>query len=321
MKISFIGGGAIATALGDVLAEKNIYDVVLVTIEEIAVKSINTEHYNYDYFPYCRLVPQLRASLDKNELSDSDFIFIAIPSTVVADYIEENKQFINPKAIVINLSKGFGKDGVIIPQCLEKLIDNTFVSVKGPSFAREIIKRQETGLTVASTDETAMKKVCSLFEKTCISTDMSQDVVGVELASIIKNIYAIAVGIVDANFESANLRSMFITRCINEMRRLMVAFGGQESTMFNYCGFGDFTLTALHDMSRNRTLGLLIGKGFFTNGISEKVVLEGRIAVDIFYNKLKQNGVKTRDFPIMNELYHVVNDNDYKIRKFVKKTC
>jgi glycerol-3-phosphate dehydrogenase (NAD(P)+) len=102
------------------------------------------------------------------------------------------------------------------------------------------------------------------------------------------------------------------------MRSLMITFGGQEITMFNYCGFGDFALTSLNDMSRNRTLGLLIGKGFFNSGISEKVVLEGRIAVDVFYQKVQDSSIDINAFPLMSELYHVFNDNDYTTKKFVK---
>ena len=102
------------------------------------------------------------------------------------------------------------------------------------------------------------------------------------------------------------------------LQSLMIAFGGQEITMFNYCGFGDFSLTSLNDMSRNRTLGLLIGKGFFNSGISEKVVLEGRIAVDVFYQKVQDSSIDINAFPLMSELYHVFNDNDYPTKKFVK---
>lgn len=102
------------------------------------------------------------------------------------------------------------------------------------------------------------------------------------------------------------------------MRNLVMVFGGREQTLFNYCGFGDFSLTALNDMSRNRTLGLLMGKGFFTSSISDKVVLEGRIAVDVFYNKLKKNDLDTEMYPLMSELYKVFNDPDYKTMRFVR---
>ena len=105
---------------------------------------------------------------------------------------------------------------------------------------------------------------------------------------------------------------------LNEMRELMMRFGGDEHTMYKYCGFGDFSLTSLNDMSRNRTLGLLIGKGFFNRCMSDGVVLEGRIAVDVFYKKIIDNQMDINQFTLMNELYHVLNDKNYPTRNFIK---
>ena len=169
------------------------------------------------------------------------------------------------------------------------------MTLKGPSFAREIISRMDTGLTAAADDTALFDVMADVVEGTKIRTDYSTDVTGVEYASILKNIYAIVIGIVDAHFDSANLRSIFITMALNEMRSLITTFGGEEKTMYNYCGFGDFSLTALNDMSRNRTLGLLIGKGFYNRNMGDDVVLEGRIAVDIFYKKLVDNGMNVNE--------------------------
>ena len=136
------------------------------------------------------------------------------------------------------------------------------------------------------------------------------------MLSILKNIYAIVVGVVDAQFESPNLKFLVFTKAFKEMRSLLLLFGGSKKTLFNYCGIGDFALTALNDLSRNRTLGLLIGKGFFTDYISEKVVLEGRIATNIFYEELVNLKVDPLEYPILNELYQVFNA-DYDISEFV----
>lgn len=316
-KIVFIGSGAIATAIGDVLAGKNVDEIYLLSIENEVVEMVNRLHVNTLYVPKCRLQENLRATSDKNILKDADVVFMAIPSTAVVDYIKENKQYLNPKALVVNLAKGFGNDGQIIPDSISQLIPNPLMTLKGPSFAREIINRQDTGLTAAATNENLYRIITEIFEKTVIRTDFTTDVTGVEYASILKNIYAIVIGMVDANFDSANLRSIFITMALNEMRRLVTSFGGREMTMYNYCGFGDFSLTALNDMSRNRTLGLLIGKGFFNTSISDNVVLEGRIAVDIFYKKIVDSNLNVNDFPLVSELYRVFNEN-YPIRKFIK---
>ena len=317
-KVVFVGSGAIGTAIGNVLARKGVDDITLLSIEEEVVESINELRYNLTYFPNVKLSRNLKATTDINVLKDADVIFMAIPSTAVVGYLFANKEIINPKAVVVNLAKGFGKCDSLIPDCLQGHFPNPIMMMKGPSFAREIINRQDTGFTLGCSDNQYFSEISELFENTNIRFDFSNDVTGVELASIMKNIYAIIIGMLDANYDSANMRSLFITKAINEMRNLMITFGGQEITMFNYCGFGDFALTSLNDMSRNRTLGLLIGKGFFNSGISEKVVLEGRIAVDVFYQKVQDSSVDINAFPLMSELYHVFNDNDYPTKKFVK---
>lgn len=318
-KIVFIGSGAIATALGDVLAQKNKDEIYLLSIEDEVIEMINKMHVNTSYFPKCKLNENLKATSDKNVLTEANVIFLAIPSTAVVGYLQENKNYINPTALIVNLAKGFGYGDQIIPDSIKSFIFNPFMTLKGPSFAREIINRQDTGLTAATTDETLYKIITDVFDDTPIRTDFTTDVTGVEYASILKNIYAIVIGIVDANFDSANLRSIFITMALNEMRQLIRIFGGDEATMYNYCGFGDFSLTSLNDMSRNRTLGLLIGKGFFNSCMSDSVVLEGRIAVDVFYKKLIDNQIDVNDFPLMSELYHVLNDRSYPTRNFIKR--
>lgn len=316
--VVFVGSGAIATALGNVLARKGVYDVNLLSIEDEVVESINNQRLNISYFPNVKLSRYLKATENMDILKDADIIFMAIPSTAVVDYLSVNKSFINPDAIIVNLAKGFGKNGRLIPDCLKEIVDNPLVMMKGPSFAREIINRQETGFTLASNDNSKFNELTELFENTNVRFDYSDDINGVEYSSILKNIYAIIIGMLDANYDSANMRSLVITKAINEMRNIITAYGGKDVTMFNYCGFGDFSLTALNDMSRNRTLGLLIGKGFFNSGISEKVVLEGRIAVDVFYQKLTDNNVNIESYPLMSELYHVFNDAYYATNKFVK---
>jgi len=316
--IVFIGSGAISTSLGNVLAAKSELDVVLLSIEHEVVEAINTEHVNQKYFPNFRLHTGLRASGDKNILRQADFIFLGIPSVAVVAYLRENQSLISPESVLVNLAKGFGDVFRLIPDCLVDFIPNQVVMMKGPSFARDIINGQPTGFTIASVRSENFSYFSEIFSDTIIHLDYSTDVKGVEYASILKNIYAIVIGIVDANFDSPNLRSLVLTKAINEMRSLIIRFDGKSETMFNYCGFGDFSLTALNDLSRNRTLGLLIGKGFFTKDISEKVVLEGRIATNIFYEQLSKTIDVDAEYHLMAELYGIFN-KDCEIKSFVNR--
>jgi glycerol-3-phosphate dehydrogenase (NAD(P)+) len=317
LNICFIGSGAISTAIGNVLSNKGKYKVCMLSVEQEVVDSISNERINKKYFPNILLHPKLKATFNKNVLKKADLIFLGIPSNVIVSYVEQHKHLFNPDALVVNLAKGFSSERKTIPQTLAKIIPNQIYSMKGPSFAREIINNMPTALTVASKKEKGFSVFKEIFKDTPIYLDFTTDVAGVELASILKNIYAIIVGIVDASFDSPNLRSLVLTNAINEMRCVISKFGGREETMFNYCGFGDFSLTALNDLSRNRTLGLLIGKGFFTDYISEKVVLEGKIAVNIFVEEIaRKRNIKTKRLMI-KELYRVFNEENYDMANFV----
>jgi len=316
LKIVFIGSGAISTAIGNILAQKEKYNTLLLSIEKDVVSSVNGAHVNIKYFPNIRLHPALQATTDKSVMRDADIILLGIPSNVIIDYLEKNNHYINKEAIIVNLAKGFGKEHRTIPQCIDKILDNPVTSMKGPSFAREIITGMPTAFTIASKKDKYFDLFKEIFGYTSIYLDFTNDVIGTELASILKNIYAIIVGIVDAHFDSPNLRSLVLTNAINEMRYIISKFGGKEDTMFNYCGFGDISLTALNDMSRNRTLGLLIGKGFFTDYISEKVTLEGKIAVNIFIDEIVKKRFIRKKL-MMKELYNVFNDEKYDLANFV----
>jgi glycerol-3-phosphate dehydrogenase (NAD(P)+) len=316
--IIILGGGSIGTAIGNSLAERVDLYVRILSIEEEVVKSISVEHINHKYFPNLRLNEKLEATSDEDCLKVAQIILIAIPSVAVIHYLKRLEPLIPSNAVLVNLAKGFGNNQMLISDCIKEILPNPIAALKGPSFAREILTNTPTSFTLASVDELVIKHVSVIFEKTNLYVDHSTDIQGVEILSILKNIYAIIIGIVDAHFNSPNLRFMIFTKAFNEMRQILLHFGGKEETMFNYCGIGDFGLTALNDLSRNRTLGLLIGKGFFTEDISGKVVLEGRIAMNVFLQKLKDDRVEPRQFQLMSELESIFEGRN-DVSGFVNK--
>lgn len=318
--VCIIGSGNFATALGNRLTKNENLDVTLLSIQQEVVDSINDKHFNPLYFPHVQLSDRLRATSDKTILAGSDIIFLAIPSYVVVDYVMDNKDYFNRDAVVINLAKGFSKDNhTSIVEVVKDILANPIGTLKGPTFAREVIDNVPTAMTLGSKHKHLHEKFKNIFEGTNIYIDYSEDVVGVELLSILKNIYAIVIGIVDAHFNSPNLRFFVLNKAFNEMRMILKDNGGQEETLFRYCGYGDFNLTALNDLSRNRTLGLLIGKGFFSEDISNKVLLEGQVAVNVFCRERYEWQDIEKNYPIIGELYKVFNQPDYEIKDFVWK--
>jgi glycerol-3-phosphate dehydrogenase (NAD(P)+) len=315
-KIVIIGAGSIGTALGNIIAETGISDVVLHSIESNVVNAINSSGVNIKYFPTIRLDQRLKATSENKVFSNADIIFLAIPSVVLIEYLESIQRHLNPDAILVNLAKGFGSGHKTIIQFLQDQFPNPVCTLKGPSFAKEIINRIPTGFTLGTEHEKIRTTVSEVFRDTSIYLDHTTDVTGVELLSILKNIYAIVLGIVDAHFDSPNIRFLILTKAFNEMKNILLTYKGNEETLFKYCGYGDFTLTALNDLSRNRTLGLLIGKGFFTEHVSHELVLEGKIAVTVFFEEISKIRDITHEFPIITELYKILNGK-YDISGFV----
>jgi glycerol-3-phosphate dehydrogenase (NAD(P)+) len=316
-KIVFIGAGAIGTSLGNSLVKNPDLEVILVSIEEDVVRSIKENHINQKYFPGVALNQRLKATLDTSPIQDAEFIFMAIPSVETVHYLKEHQAIVPAQATIVNLAKGFGEHNCTIIRCLKEFLPNQVCTMKGPTFARDIINNQPTGFTVGSYNPELFPRFSQLFNNTNIYLDYSTDIQGVETLSILKNIYAIVAGITDASFDAPNLRSLVLTKAFKEMRNILLEFGCQEQTMFKYCGFGDFTLTALNDLSRNRTLGLLIGKGFFTREMSDRVVLEGKIAVNVLVEVMASRNLSDR-FPILHEL-HMVFNNHYDLSQFVNR--
>jgi len=312
--IVFAGAGSIGTALGNILASAG-HQVTLYTIEEDVALAINENHINPDYFPNAPLSEDLVATTDVSILEEAHCLFLAIPSIITVDFVLQNKENLREDVMLVNLAKGFGCGKMTITACLNKMLDIPVCTMKGPSFAREVMNTAPTAFTFASSEDKLFEKAEEMFRDTPVYLDYTTDVEGVEYLSILKNIYAIILGIVDANFDSPNLRFLILTKAFDEMRRIMIRLGGKEGSMFHYCGYGDFSLTALNDLSRNRTLGLLIGKGFFTKDISDTVVLEGKMAVNTFCTGIFSETDKDV-FPLIFELEKIFVNN-YDISSFV----
>jgi len=313
------GAGTFGTAFGNALAANRDITVRLLTIEKEVEEGINNTRINPVYFPNSTLRKRLKATTDVAILQDARFLLLAIPSAVCVSYMEEIRPYLKPDTIVINTAKGFGEGNVIISEYIENQFPNPVAALKGPSFAIEMLNRMPTAFTFASHKKETFDAFSELLQDTNLQLEFSIDLRGVELLSILKNMYAIILGVIDAHYNSANVRFLVLTKVFKEMRKVLITFGGEAETILNFCGYGDFGLTSINDLSRNRTMGLLIGKGFIKDMVSENIVLEGKRTLNIFYSKIVEEkmGLNTiRNFPILLELYKLFN-KDYDQRKFV----
>jgi len=315
MKIVIVGAGSFGTALANSLAFNEKNEIVLLERKSSVVKSLNIFKVNCEYYPYIKLNDRIRAIMNKDVLRKSDIIFLAIPSNVVLNFVLENKEYFSPQSMVVNLAKGLSNDGRTLVESLSEILPfNQVISMKGPTFANEFIRGFPTGFTVGSKNVKNFKILNKVIKNTNIYLDFSKDILGVEWLSVLKNIYAIALGIIDAHFNSANARFIVFTKALREIRLILRLVGANEETIYKYCGIGDFGLTSLNDLSRNRTLGLMIGKGFLTNSQNQSsVVLEGVRAIKVVYSRvISQNS----NFPIISSLYKLL-ENEISVQDFI----
>ena len=303
MNIIVLGAGAFGTAVANELSINKSNNVTLFSRNQLKVDEINNHHTNISCFPNKHLNKELKASCNKSKLKTANVIFIALPSKAVLENMGNLKPYFKEDALFVNLSKGFIGDGVTIIESIEKelAIDN-IVSLKGPSFAVEVMDHSDTLLTLGYKNSSQYDIINEIVKHTSIHIDCTNDIRGVEVLSVLKNIYALLIGVVDAKYNSPNTRFMILTKAFSEVRSLLRSFGGAENTLFLACGFGDLCLTSLNDLSRNRTLGLLIGKGFFSSEFKmNSVILEGLNAVEMAHRYAKKNVIE--DLPLLNKIH------------------
>jgi len=211
------------------------------------------------------LEKNIRAStVPKEALKDVDLIVHAIPVQKTHDFYKSVAEFVPKDVPIVSVSKGIHTDSLefmieIIPSCLGRKQPCAFLS--GPSFARELMLALPTGIVIAAETEDLAAKVQKYFACHKLRVYTSTDVIGVEVGGALKNIYAIAAGLSEGIGYSYNTASLVVTRGCAEMKKLAVAKGAKENTLAGLSGIGDLMLTCFGPASRNRTVGVRLGKG------------------------------------------------------------
>ena len=265
MKIAVIGGGAWGTALADLLARKG-EQVTLWAREPEVVESVNQRHVNDVFLPGAALAPSLAAVRDiAAAVRGAEVIVSVAPSHAVRPVMTQVARAItNPPPLVVSASKGLDPEKLERPSAvlMEVLPSGTPVAVlSGPSFALEVYQRQPTAVVAAAADHAVAERVQRLFATSHFRVYSHTDVIGVELGGALKNVIALAAGILEGLGLGFNTRAALITRGLAEITRLGVALGAQPMTFAGLAGLGDLILTSTGALSRNRGLGVALGKG------------------------------------------------------------
>jgi glycerol-3-phosphate dehydrogenase (NAD(P)+) len=263
MQCAVIGAGAWGTALGDLLV-RNGHEVKLWAYERDVVDSINTSHENKRFLAGQQLNPKLAASNDLSEVvGGADLLTLATPSQVLRGVVKTAKASISTDIPVVVASKGLERETLLLMTevASAEMPDATVVALSGPSFASEVVRCQPTAVVVASTNEDAAAVVQRAFSSPYFRAYTHTDVIGVELGGALKNVMAVATGIAEGLGLGFNARAALITRGLAEMTRLGLALGAEQATFAGLAGMGDLVLTCTGSLSRNRAVGLELGKG------------------------------------------------------------
>jgi glycerol-3-phosphate dehydrogenase (NAD(P)+) len=262
-RCAVIGAGAWGTALANVLAE-NGHETTLWAREPDVVESVNARHVNDRFLAGLNLHASLRSTASMDEaLGDAPFIVYAPPSHALRAVVRAGRERVPPAATVVVASKGIehGSLSLMTDVVADELAGRSVVAFSGPSFAAEVAVRQPTAVVAASNSTVAADTTQEMFSNAVFRVYTSDDVAGVELGGSLKNVMAVATGIAEGLGLGFNSRAALITRGLAEMSRLGIALGAQERTFAGLAGLGDLVLTCTGSLSRNRSLGVEIGKG------------------------------------------------------------
>jgi glycerol-3-phosphate dehydrogenase (NAD(P)+) len=263
MNITILGAGAWGTALGLALADR--HDVVLWGRNEAAMREAGVRRENAVYLPGFMLPAELALTSDFEAAvahPGSDGLLIAATSVAGLRPLADR---LKPHSIpnIVWLCKGFEEHTQLLPhQIVGAVLGGVAAGVlSGPSFAQEVARRQPCALTIASDSAALRERVVNAVHGRIIRVYSSEDLVGVEVGGAVKNILAIATGMVDGMGLGLNARAALITRGLAEITRLGVALGGRVETFMGLTGIGDLILTCTGDLSRNRRVGLGLAQG------------------------------------------------------------
>jgi glycerol-3-phosphate dehydrogenase (NAD(P)+) len=310
LKIGVVGAGSWGTALANLLGCKG-YPLDLWVFEPDVCRQIAKQHENKVYLPGITLSPNLRPTNDLEAVvTGKDLVLVVVPSHVMRETTQRMAPAIGSETLVVSASKGIENKthltmSGVIRETLTGLADDRLAVISGPSFAREVVRKAPTVVTVASRSLATAEKIQHVFATPYFRVYSNQDMIGVELGGAVKNVIAIAAGVIDGLGLGLNTRAALITRGLVEIQRLGKRLGADQRTLAGIAGVGDLILTCTGDLSRNHTVGKKIGEGLKLDDIlSEmRMVAEGVKTAKSVYNLSRKVDV---EMPICREMYRIL---------------
>ena len=302
-QVGIIGAGSLGTALAQTIAQ-NVDKVILQLRKENLKDSINNSNINSEYYPNVKLADNIVATTEFGDLKDCEVIFLSIPSSAFRQTLENLKEVISSDVILVTTAKGIEYPSLkSMGSIVEEYFNKDYVALSGPNFASEIVLNLPTISNIASKSKDNARKVKEILSTDQFKVKIIDDVVGLEICGVIKNVNAIANGICEGMNVNENARYGVLTKGFEETIIIIEMIGGNVSTASEYCGFGDLVLTSTSFESRNHTLGMLYGQRLIVDEKASGVVAEGKNSIMAIKDICDNNNVKS---VIVNFVYDVI---------------
>lgn len=310
MKVAVLGSGTFGTALASILATKK-FDVTIWTRHQELADSITNAHVNSRYLPDLKLPENLKGGTDLEAiLRGAEMTVMAVPAQQISGVLRDYGRLLPAGKPIVSAAKGVEEGSLrLVSEIFEEELPGDYQPqlsyLSGPSFAKEMIQRLPTVVSIASRNEAVARQVQQAFFTDYFRTYWTPDVVGVEVGGALKNVIAIAAGVSDGLGFGLNTRAALITRGLAEITRLGVVKGADPLTFLGLAGMGDLVLTCTGNLSRNRTVGLKLGQGMKLSAIMEEMnqVVEGIPTAESAYRLSQKLNV---DMAITAEVYRLL---------------
>lgn len=308
MNIGVIGSGSYSQAI-IMMLYKNNNKITVWTSNQDKYKEYQTNKQIKSVLPGIEIPTEVKLTTDIKELCENkDIIYIMSTATHVGKICEDIKQHINPKTIICIASKGIENNSCkfLSDIALSKLKTKHIAIISGPSFAIDMAKGYPVGLSIASHSKKAIKYIKKTLVNNSVKLRETNDLIGVQICGSIKNVIAIAAGMLKGMNYPESTQSFLITESLNDIKELIKSLGGNPKTCLSFAGVGDLLLTCTSPKSRNFKFGEMIGQGL-TKEEKEKFLkentVEGYYTLHSIYKLVKTNKIK---MPIINTIYKII---------------
>jgi glycerol-3-phosphate dehydrogenase (NAD(P)+) len=307
-KLAVIGAGSWGTTFAKVLADGGA-DVSLWARRSEIAEEINSSHRNGDYLPGVNLPTGITASSDiAAVLAGASQVYLSVPSQTLRENLSQWGKLIPADALVVSLMKGVEKNtGLRMSQVIAEagIEASRIVVVSGPNLAAEIAAEQPAASVAASESLDSAKQVASAASNSYFTTFTNTDVIGTEFGGILKNLIAVAIGIVNGVGYGQNTKASIMTRGVSEISRFAVAFGAKPKTMVGLAGLGDLIATSESPLSRNHKAGEMLGKGYSKREVLARLsqTAEGLASVSTILELARAKGIS---MPIVEQVELVI---------------